>query len=71
MAKITIVVEDTPTGRVQVVCTPSFQIMMQMQVSGAGLTSAHGYALTALNSIMKESKSKCPTKILIPRVKRQ
>ncbi len=70
MAKITLTIEDTPDGNVKVVCTPSFEDMMKMETSGTALTSAHGYALFALNKIREESKRKTPTSIYIPKLGR-
>lgn len=68
MAKITITIEDADDGKVKVVCEPNFETMMMMQVSGNGLTSAHGYAFQALNAIREESKRQGPTRIMIPRI---
>jgi hypothetical protein len=56
MAKVTITIEDAGNGRVKTVCDPSVETMMKMDTSGAGLTSAQGYALLALNTIRKESR---------------
>lgn len=66
MALVTITIEDTPDGRVRVVATPNFETMMQMNASGHSLTSAHGYALKALNAIRDESKRREPTRIWVP-----
>lgn len=68
MAKIIIEIEDKLDGRVLTKCTPNFETMMMMEVSGNSLTPAHGYALTALNAIIRENKNNAPTKILIPRI---
>ena len=70
MAKVVIEIEDKPDGNVKVTCTPTFETMMKMHVSGETLTSAHGYAFQALNAIRKESKSQNPSRILIPRLGR-
>ena len=71
MAKITITIEDKPNGTVSVQATPNFETMMKMEVSGHTLTSAHGYALLALNAIRNESKKKDPrNRILVPRIGR-
>jgi hypothetical protein len=71
MAKVTIIIEDIPHGKVKVVATPNVQEMFQMAESGHDLTSAHGYAFQALNAIRQHSKSQDPTtKILIPRIGR-
>jgi len=72
MAKIVITVEDQPDGNVKVVATPNFETMMQMNASGAAkLTSAHGYALRALNAIIEGSKEKGPSQIIIPKLIRK
>jgi hypothetical protein len=65
MAKITITIEDSPDGNVRVVASPNFATMMQMEQSGHRLTSAHGYALLALNSIRNASKQK-DSRIIVP-----
>ena len=56
MALVTITVEDSPNGKVKVVADPSFETMAKMEISGHGLSSAHGYALVAINAIRKMSK---------------
>lgn len=69
MAKIVITIEDNQQGGVKVVSNPNFETMMNMVQSGESLTSAHGYALHALNSIRRESKSQeSRTKIIVPRI---
>lgn len=68
MAKIILTIEDGPGGKVRVTSNPSFETLMKKHRSGHELTSADGYALRAINAIMAESKSKEPTKILIPRL---
>lgn len=65
MAKITIVIEDKPDNMVKVTCDPTFETMMQMTASGHSLTSAHGYALAALNHIRSESKRQSG-RIIVP-----
>lgn len=70
MAKIVITIEDLPNGKVKTSCNPNFETMIKMHVSGNNLTAAHGYALSALNKIVEESKNNCPTRILIPRIGR-
>lgn len=70
MAKIIITIEDNEiTGGVKVVSNPTFETMAMMDRSGAGLTSAHGYALAAINKIREVSKAQGPNKVLIPKVK--
>lgn len=70
MAKVTITLEDSPDGKVKTTVEPNFSTMMKMNQSGAGLTSAHAYALFALRMISEESKRQAPTPILIPRTYR-
>lgn len=68
MAKIVITIEDNAAGGVKVVCDPNFETMMQRHISGHQLTSAHGYALAALNSIRQKSKENgSQMKIILPR----
>lgn len=69
MSKIVITIEDTPNG-VKTVANPSFETMMHKLAAGYKLTSADAYALTAINAILKESKSSAPTKIYVPRIGR-
>lgn len=73
MAKITITIEDNQvTGGVKVVSDPSFESMAKMDNSGEGLTSAHGYALTAINHIRKVAKEntrdRSSLKVNIPKI---
>lgn len=69
MARIVITIEDNQEGGVKVVSNPNFETMMKMVQSGETLTSAHGYALHALNSIRKESKKQeSVTRIIVPRL---
>jgi hypothetical protein len=56
MAKVTITIEDKPDGKVNTVCEPSFEIMMQMLTSGHQLTSAQGYAVHCLNALRHASQ---------------
>jgi hypothetical protein len=58
MAKITIVIEDKPEGGVEVKSDPNFETMAKMDNSGHSLTSAHGYAIFALNCIRKAGSKK-------------
>lgn len=66
MAKLTITIEDLPNGRVKMVCTPNFETLVKMDLSGEHLTAAHKYALKVIMTIYKESKAREPSKILIP-----
>lgn len=68
MAKVIIEIEDAPNNKVSVKCTPNFETMMAMDISGTNLTSAHGYAFKALNAIRNESKKNQPTIIGVPRL---
>lgn len=70
MAKVVITIEDAPNNMVKVVSEPNFETVMNMHDAGHTLTSAHGYALLALNAIRKESKKNEPTSILLPKVGR-
>lgn len=68
MAKIIILIEDSPGNKVRVESTPSFETMMKMDVSGADLTSAHGYAFCALNAIRDAAKRNSPLSYKIPKI---
>lgn len=69
MALVTITIEDQPDGTVKVVATPNFATMAQMDASGHSLTSAHGYAMRALNSIREAAREQSNTLgIIIPRI---
>lgn len=71
MAKVTIVIEDKPGNKVTIVSDPNFETMLKMDLSGAALTSGHGYAIAMLNKareISKASGSKLAVKI--PRIHR-
>jgi len=67
MAKITITIVDSPGGKVAVKVDPSYELMMKM-TKAEQLTSAHGYALLALNAIREESKRRGPVNIKVPRI---
>lgn len=70
MAKIVITIEDLPENKVRVVSSPSGEEMVKRTISGEGLTSAHGYAILALNTIREESKKRDPKMIVkLPRFK--
>lgn len=70
MAKVTITIEDLPGpgNKVKIVAEPNFETMMKMDISGNILTSAHGYAVLALNSIRSAAKRMGPQVLEIPRV---
>lgn len=71
MARITITIEDTLDGHVTVRAEPNFETMMKMEDSGHKLTSAHGYALHALNQIRARSKEVgSQNRIMVPRLGR-
>jgi hypothetical protein len=56
MPKVTLTIEDLPDGKVRVVSDPTFEQMAMLEASGHPLTSAHGYALRAINSIRDASR---------------
>lgn len=53
MARIVITIEDLPNDKVKIEANPNFETMMAMDLSGQTLTSAHGYAFSALNHVRK------------------
>lgn len=57
MAKVTITIEDRADGKVCIICDPTVETMIAMDISGQSMTAAHGYAIKALNEIRKESKN--------------
>lgn len=70
MTKITITIEDLPDGKVSVKAEPNFEMMARMDASGHGLTSAHGYALRALNAIREASREQAHSmNVYIPRAR--
>jgi hypothetical protein len=71
LAKVEIIIEDLPDGKVKITSNPTMETMIKMEISGSReLTSAHGYAYACLNEIRKLSKSLDPTnKLIIPRLK--
>lgn len=69
MAKVTITIEDEPSGTVKVTANPSFSTMMSIDVSGHGLTRAHGYAMAALLRMVKLSEEKGSPIIKIPGIR--
>lgn len=64
MAKVTMVFEDKLDGKVSVTADPSFETMVQMELSGHALSSAHGYAILAINAIRKSSQKEKPKSII-------
>lgn len=66
MAKITIVIEDIPQGKIKVTCDPPVVKIMHRHLSGYEMTGAHGYALCALNAVREESRKRGQGKILLP-----
>lgn len=68
MAKVVITIEDRPDGKVKILCEPTFERMIAMEMSGETLSSAHGYAYKILNDIRKESKRLGPTLLHIPKL---
>ncbi len=70
MAKVTITIEDMLSGGVKVISDPNFETIMKLHLSGNDLTSAHGYAMAALNLIRQKSKAfKNDMRVSIPRLK--
>lgn len=69
MAKVTITIEDIGDNKVKVQATPNMETIFKMELSGETLTSAHGYAFTALNAIKKASNENSPNRILIPKTR--
>lgn len=69
MARITITIEDLPQNKVKIEMNPNFETMMKMEISGSKMTSAHGYALCAVNAIRKESKRLGPQRIFVPKLR--
>lgn len=74
MAKVTIVIEDSPLGdRVSFVMTPKFQDLAAKTIrTKDGLTSAEGYAMACANLVLNKSKEFEGGKIItkIPRIRR-
>lgn len=71
MARVIITIEDAPDGTVKVVAEPSFMQIAQMEASGHKLTSAHGYAMRAMNAVRDASREQSNTLgIWIPKVGR-
>jgi len=68
MATVTITIHDLEDGKVAVEARPNFAEMMGLMDNGSGLSSGQAYALCALNAIRRESKSRDPHRILIPRI---
>jgi hypothetical protein len=70
MARVTITIEDLENGKVRVVSDPSFENMIRAEISGHTISSAFGYAFTAINAIRNEAKKTEPeNRILIPKLK--
>jgi hypothetical protein len=70
MPKITITIEDKPGDLVEVIFTPTCEMLIQKHASGHGLTSAEGYALFVANRLREASKQQGSLRILIPRIGR-
>lgn len=70
MAQVTITITDKENGKVELVSTPSFEQMAKMEISGTGLSSAHGYALLMMHAVREESKRQGPVLAALPRVGR-
>lgn len=71
MAKVTITIEDTPNGMVSVKAEPTFETMAKANMSGNGLTSAQGYAVSALLHVrLAAKKQKSSLGLTFPRVRK-
>lgn len=69
MAKVTIVIEDLPNGKVRCVSTPNFETMCQM-AKAEQLTSAHGLAIVGLRNMYEASREQGSVlTVPIPRAK--
>lgn len=69
MAKVTIVIEDLPNGKVRVVSDPSFETMCRI-AKAEQLTSAHGLAIVALRNMHEASREQGSVlTVPIPRAK--
>ena len=71
MAKITITIEDMPDGRVSTKAEPNFSFIAKLDITGHGLTPAHGYAMVALNAIRAASNAQGKIQVAIPRARRK
>ena len=74
MAKITLTIEDNPNGlTVKVTSDPSFSAMTERSFSGAGITHAEGYAISALLHLRKcadsPRKAKGKSQIIVPNMR--
>lgn len=56
MAKIQIILEDSPSGMVKVTSNPNYETMLKMVTSGEELTPAHHYAQVAILALRTRSK---------------
>jgi hypothetical protein len=73
VAKVVITIEDVEGDHVKVTATPNFEQMCKLDLTGQSMTSAHGFALFALNQITKKSRELRALRnhrIDIPRVQR-
>lgn len=72
MAKVIITIEDTPNGLVSIKADPTFENMMKGNISGTPLTSAEGYAISALLHIRIAAKKqdKKGLNLTLPKVRR-
>lgn len=69
MAKVVITIQDKSDGSVEFKSEPNFSQMMQMHISGSGLTGAHGIAIAAMNAILREKKSQQKkSSIFVPKI---
>lgn len=71
MAKVIITVEDRPNGLVSVRAEPNFEQMIKSKISGREVTSAEGYAMSALLHIRASAKQQKSTLgLTLPKIKR-
>lgn len=56
MARITLTVEDGPNGTVKIESTPNYAEIIQNEIAGNVMTSAHTYALAMMNRAREVSK---------------
>lgn len=68
---ITMTLKNLPNGGVEIQCSPSFEMMMNMIDSGHELTPAHGYLMAAANVIRTLARNKDENMIIkVPKLGR-
>ena len=68
MAEVHIVLKDKFDGKVEVVVSPNIEFLLSILESGSELTSAQGYAVSAINKIRDDAKNKANLQVFVPRV---